>query len=90
MNGGTVSIAPRSIVMLVRVHLADTHGQIDFVTREQTPYEDRGRINSIGSPATDITNTFLDIVLLYWKRYIEDVNHPAYVNNNGRPAHFLG
>lgn len=80
-------IAPRSLEMFDQLDLADALGQIGFVVREQISYKNGKRVESISSPASNITDTFFDFLLLCRQRFTEDVIHDAY-KHCGRSAHY--
>ena len=88
MYGRAAMIAPRSLEMFDQLDLADALGQIGFVVREQISYKDGKLVESISSPASNITDTFFDYLLLCRQRFTEDVIHDAYSKHCGRSAHY--
>ena len=88
MYGRAAMIAPRSLEMLDQLDLADALGQIGFVVRGQISYKNGKRVDSVSSPASGITDTFFDHLLLCRQRYTEDVIHQGYVGYSRRPVVF--
>ena len=86
--GRAVMLAPRSLDVLEQPNIEECLGQMGFVGRGQATYKDGEWTNRVTHASSNITDTYLDFVLLICQMHIEETSCKGYQSYSHRSVQF--